>query len=277
MKKFLIPALMLGLAAASCSDKKDASTPETGNSKYLIKIVDGENGADQSTSFHMKDGLLVALVDSAGPDVSVDTLIYQNGLLHAIGQKNENNEISTRYEFAYSNGKAIRVYDRDYERANENEISYDSIAYDAAGKPVKIFSKGGKAGAVVEKMVKELTWDGNGNITAIKNGGFTGTGYVYYLKREFTYDNNANPLAQNAGTPLIGYYMYEESLISAHNVTKVVNYTDPNLSDNWVLNYLTTYSYTYDSDKSVTSVTSKEGATEASLDFKAYYLFQYSK
>jgi len=277
MKKFLIPALMLGLTAASCSDKKDASSPETGNSKYLIKIVDGENGADQSTSFHMKDGVLVALVDSAGPDVIVDTLIYQNGLLHAIGQKNENNEVSTRYEFAYSNGKAIRVYDRDYERANENEISYDSIAYDAAGKPVKIFSKSGKAGAVVEKMVKELTWDGNGNITAIKNGGFTGTGYVYYLKREFTYDNNANPLAQNAGTPLIGYYMYEESLISAHNVTKVVNYTDPNLSDNWVLNYLTTYSYTYDSDKSVTSVTSKEGATEASLEFKAYYLFQYSK
>lgn len=277
MKKFLIPALVLGLAAASCSDKKEASSPEAGNSKHLIKIVDGETGANQSTSFRMKDGLLMALVDSAGPDVVVDTLIYQNGQLQTIGQKNENNEVSIHYEFVYSNGKAIRVYDRDYEREHEYEINYDSIAYDAAGNPIKIFNKGGQAGAVVEKMVKEITWDGNGNITTIKNGGFTGTGYVYFLKREFTYDNNTNPLVQNAGTPLIGYYLYEESLISAHNVTKVVNYTDPNLSENWVLNYLTTYSYTYDNDKSVTSVTSKEGATEASLAPKAYYLFQYSK
>jgi len=276
MKKILIPALMLGLLA-SCSDKKDSSTPETGNTKHITRIVDGETGASQSTSFHTQNGVLVAIIDSAGTDVSVDTLIYANNQLSAIGEKSSGGEVSIDLEFAYSNGKISKVYNRSYERDHENLTEYDSIVYDAAGNPAKIFTKGGEAGQIAEKMVKEFTWDANGNITAVKNGGFTGTGYVYFLKKEFAYDNNSNPIAKTAGAALIRYYLFEENLISANNTTKVINYTDPNLSGNWVLNYLTTYTYTYDGDKDISSVTAKEGATEASLDFKAYYLFQYSK
>jgi hypothetical protein len=278
MKKILIPALMLGLIAASCSDKKDTSTPEADNSRHLVRIVDGESGASQSTTIRTKDGLLTAVVDSAGTDVSIDTLIYVNGRLYTIGEKNSYGEVSVDLEFVYnSNGKVTKVYNRGYEREHENVTDYDSIAYDAAGNPAKIFTKGGEAGQITEKMVKEFTWDANGNITSIKNGGFTGTGYVYFLKKEFSYDNNSNAIAKTDGSALIRYYLYDENLISANNTTRVVNYTDPNLSGNWVLNYLTTYAYTYDSDKYVTSVTAKEGATEAGLAFKAYYLFQYSK
>lgn len=276
MKKMLIPACMLALFATSCSDKKDTNAPEV-PIKHLVKIVDGESGASQSTTMRIKDGVLMAIVDSAGTDVSIDTLIYKNGLLHTIGEKSANGEVSVDKEFVYTNNQITKVHNRAYEREHENITDYDSIVYDATGNPVKIFTKGGEPGKVAEKMVKELTWDAKGNITAVRNGGYTGTGYVYFQKREFTYDNNNNPLAKATGTALVRYYLYEESLISACNITKVINYIDPALQGNWVLNYLTTYTYTYDNDKDVTSVTSKEGATEATLSPKAYYLFHYSK
>ncbi|BAV04121.1 hypothetical protein SAMN05421788_104144 [Filimonas lacunae] len=269
MKKVLIPALALLVAAVSC--KKDDAPVNTETGKYLSRIAPPD---DYVYLFNYAGGKFQSLADSSNSGIEKDSAIYKNGILSDIYYVSSDAEVTPNYNFVYdANNRLVRV---NYTYPSSVE-QFDSLTYTSAGKLAFIYSANiQEDGSRFIYRAQEITIDANGNITTVLNketAGLSSPELLEKSKHVYTYDTKTSPFARVA-SPAYWMTINGNEFFGTNNVTKTEQYGYSNGA--YTLDKLEKFTYTYDADGDVITSERSYGTSEANLTSEGVTKYYYT-